>query len=205
MTKLLGEKEYTMVGKNQYENVPSWQQNMIFQSTLVWRDLAAWFRLYLVSAYTNLGDKEIIYNMISKIPVDFGNSIKLIFGEEIAGQYIDLLNLQILLTRNLIDAQIKGDTQGVSNYTKEVYEVADKRAALLAKINPYWNENEFKSLMYTYISLIIEETIALLTKDYNRSISAYNQLIAHSTLIGEYYSQGMYNYILSNSNNKSTS
>lgn len=194
-----------MAVKNQYQKIPSWQQNMIFQSTLVWRDLATWFRLYLVSAYTNLGDKELIYSMISKIPTDFGNSIKLIFGEEIANQYIDLLNLQVLLTRNLIDAQIKGDTIGVSNYTKEVYEVAGKRATLLSKVNPYWNENEFKSLMYTYISLIIEESIALLTKDYNRSISAYNQLLAHSTLIGDYYSQGMYNYILSTSNSKSRS
>lgn len=192
-----------MICKNQIENIPTWQQNMIFQSTLVWRDLATWFRLYLVSAYTNLGDKELIYNTISKIPKDFGNSIKLIFGEEIANQYIDLLNLQVMLTRNLIDAQIKGDTIGVRNYTKEIYEVAGKRASVLAKVNPYWNENEFKSLMYTYISLIIEESTALLTKDYDRSISAYNQLIAHSALIGDYYSQGMYNYIISNSNSKS--
>ncbi|MBN7774257.1 hypothetical protein [Clostridium aminobutyricum] len=187
-----------MICKHQRESVPSWQLNIIFRFTNIWREVAIYTRFYLVSIHSGMGDHQVIYDRLSKIPIEFGNSFRLFFGDDIANEYTDLLKLQILLVKNLIDSQVRGDTRAVNQNIKLIYDVADRRAVLLAQVNPFWVQREIQSLIYSYLSLIMEETITFLIKDYARSIDIFDRLLSYSTVIGDYYAQGLYNYIMSN-------
>ncbi|MBN7773831.1 hypothetical protein [Clostridium aminobutyricum] len=185
-----------MVCKQQYEGIPSWQINIIVRLSNAWKEFATFSRLYLISTYTGLGDREFISDRLSKIPTELGNTIRLFFGDDMSTQYIDLLNLQISLIKNLIDAQVRGDIAAVNDNIKQIYSNADMVAALLAKANPFWTQTEMRNLRYTYLSLILEEITTFITKNYAASIDIFDRLLSYSTVLGGYYAQGLQDYIM---------
>lgn len=189
-----------MASKCQQKDIPFWQLNMIHQSKLILRELVLWIRFYLISAYANVGDKEEVYNKLARIPSEFGNIIRLFFGDTIADTYTGLFGLQILLIRNLIDNQIKRDTKGVSDTIAQLYEVSEKRAIYLGQLNKYWNQKELNSLTYTFLSYVIEETTEFLIKDYKGSIEAFDKLSDHADDIGIFFAEGLYQYLTEPSN-----
>lgn len=191
-----------MASKNRQEDMPFWQINMIHQSKLILRELVLWIRFYLISAYAKLEDKEEVYNKLAKIPTEFGNIIRLFFGDTIADTYTGLFGLQILLIRNLIDNQIKSDMKGVRDTINQLYDVSEKRAIFLGEFNKYWNQNELNSLTYTFLSYILEEITEFLVKDYEGSIEAFDKLLEQADAIGAFFAEGLYQYLTEPSNKR---
>lgn len=176
--------------------MPLWQSNMILVYANLWKQIVTYSRLYLNSVSTDSGEQEYVYDRLYKIPTDFGNSVRGFFGDEIAEQYKDLLGLHILLIKNLIDSQVQQDAQAVQQNINLLYDNANRIAALLARANPFWIESEVRNLLYTYISLLIEENYTFLSKDYEKSIDAFDRLLAYSTVLGSYFAQGLYTYLV---------
>lgn len=185
--------------KNQLQEycIPYWQVNMINRATEYSRDMAIWSRLYLLSAYTGLGNQEEVFARFYRVPYEFGNTLRLIFGEDIANGYTSLLANQITITRDLIDAQINGDVESVNRNAVMLYQNADARAAYLSQINPYWDQSALRNLMYNYIRLTLDESTAFLSNDFNTSIDIFDRLLWHATQTGNYDSEGLFNYLLS--------
>lgn len=175
--------------------IPPSQLNLIFQSRTVWRDLSTWLRAYLASKHGGLGDKEAIREKISEVLLKFSNILSLIFGESYADEYIALLNNYINTLDLLIDAQIQGDADAVNKHTKELYESADQIASFLSKINPYWVESEWKSLLYQFSEKTIDESTTFQNKEFKENVDVFDRILNLTSLIGDYYSQGLLNYL----------
>lgn len=184
-----------MASKNQQEDLPFWQLNMMHQSKLILRELVLWIRFYMISAYAKLGDKEEVYNKLASIPSEFGNIIRLFFGDTIADTYTGFFGLQILLIRNLIDNQIQSDMKGVRDTINQLYDVSERRALYLGQYNQFWNQKELNSLTYTFLSYVLEEITEFLVKDYEGSIEAFDKLLDHADVIGIFFAEGLYRYL----------
>ncbi|MBN7773662.1 hypothetical protein [Clostridium aminobutyricum] len=187
-----------MIHKKQYEGIPSWQINIILRLSNAWKELAIFSRLYLISSYTGLEDRESISDRLAEIPIELGNTIRLFFGDDIAARYTDLVNLQVSLIKNLIDAQVRGDDAAVKDNINRLYGTADMLAALLSNANPFWTQSEMRNLRYTYLSLMLEEITTFITKNYATSIDIFDRLLSYSTVLGDYYAKGLYDYIMAN-------
>ncbi|MBE6033320.1 MAG: hypothetical protein E7222_01320 [Clostridiales bacterium] len=175
--------------------IPPSQLNLIFQTRTVWRDLATWIRAYLASKHGGLGDKEAIREKLDELMLRSTNIFSLVFGEEFANEYIDLSTNFLNLLDALVDAQISGDVDAINEYTRQIYENSDRIAAFLARVNPYWQENRWRDLLYQFNDRTIEQSNTFLNQQFRENINLFDRILNLTSTIGDYYSQGILDYL----------
>lgn len=184
-----------MINRQQENCIPYWQMNIIFHTTSIWTDMTFWTRSYVFSAANGSENQEEVFGRLYRIPSDFAETFQLIFGGAVATRYSNLLSNQIIILREIINAQVRGDANAVNENTTSLYQNADGRAAYLAQINPYWQEAQWRSLIYSYLSLTLNESTRILARDYANAINMFDSLMSSASQIGDYFSQGLFNYL----------
>jgi hypothetical protein len=125
--------------KSQENTVTYGQMNLIIQSRNLWREFVVWSRVYLISRIAGIGITDDVFNRLYRIPVEFGNVIRLIFGDQAANTIIQQSST-IVIFRDLVEAMVTGDTNMANEKVVELYKNGDERAAALSLINPFWDE-----------------------------------------------------------------
>ena len=161
------------------------QMNLIFHIRNLWREMATWTRAYLISRTTGMGSPEEVFNRLYRIPREFGNLLQLI---------------QLVLIREIIDAQIAGNADLVNEKVRQLYANAEERVKFITSANPFWDEAVVRNFIYTYHQYTLEEINAFLTGEFQLSIDIYDRLLQLSDSIGDYFAQGLFNYITYNPN-----
>lgn len=194
-----------MVCKNRsQENLITYgQMNIIFQARNLWRELVVWSRVYLISRIAGIGLAEDVFNRIYRIPLEFGNITRLVFGDQAAEATIQQLSSTIISFRQLVDAMIAGDNDAAGVLVQELYRNADERAKYLAAINPYWDETQWKYLIYNFYNYSFQEITSLITGD-PRNIDLFDRFLLYADSMGDYFAQGLFNYIAYNQQNITT-
>lgn len=175
--------------------IPPSQLNLIFQSRIIWRDLSTWLRAYIASKHGGLGDIEAIWEKINELILKAANIFSLVFGDQVANQYLSLLTNYFNVLSSLIDTQVSGDTNAESEYTKQLYEISDQIAAFLSETNPYWVEDQWKKLIYQFNQRTIEESRTFKSKEFRRNVNIFDSILNLTSEIGDYFSQGILNYL----------
>ncbi|MEL7571163.1 MAG: hypothetical protein AAGU14_11480 [Eubacteriaceae bacterium] len=178
-------------------NISLGQENLIFRARTLNRDLATWLTLYLYSLYGGYANHDLIEEKLNQLPFEFGNMMKLIFGERAAEGYITMFSNYITILENLFHAQLSGDTNASNEYIKQLYENVDQVSAYLAQINPFWQESIWKTLLISFNDMILE--------NYRQNIDIFDRLLSQSSVIGDYFSEGIYNYLIYSSKSISSS
>jgi len=199
-----------MTNINQYREptITYGQMNLIFHIRNLWREMATWTRAYLISRTTGMGSPEEVFNRLYRIPREFGNLLQLILGEQIAEQYVQFLSVQLVLIREIIDAQIAGNVDLVNAKVRQLYQNAEDRVNFITSANPFWAETVVRDFIYAYHQYTLEEITAFLTGEHQKSIDIYDRLLHLADSIGDYFAQGLFNYLTytpnGNTNNPET-
>jgi hypothetical protein len=188
-----------MININELKDIDaiSGQMNLISKAGMIWKDLATWIRAYIISTFAGLGDQEAVRQRINKMPMEFGNIFKLFFGDQISNTYTNLLSSYITSIESLIDAQKNADDTAVNGYMEQIHDNIHQRADILSKINPFWQESEWRALFFRYLLLTIDESNAFLSRDYVKSTEIFDTLLSHATIMSDYFLNGLYKYITS--------
>jgi len=157
--------------------------------------MATWLTLYMFSLYGGFNNYELIERKLYQIPLEYGNVMKLIFGDRVSEDYINSLSNYIIIFLRLFHAQYAGDAMAASEYTRQLYQNIEQRAAFLTQINPYWQLDTWRTLLYTFNNMIIEDSTSLLSKQYQENIQIFDRLLTHSSTIGDYFSSGIFSYL----------
>ncbi len=171
--------------------------NMIFNARLYYRRLTAWTRAYLMSRYYGIGSTEELFGRLYLESLDIGNMMELIFGHEYANRYSSLVSEFPIALRDLISAQLTGDTQAIQQNLDRLYVNTAQRAAFLEAMNPYWSKTEYQNLFGSYIQHTIEEANAISSRDSGKDIEIYGELTELTDKMGDTFAQGIYEYITS--------
>jgi hypothetical protein len=191
-----------MINKNEVKNpvlVPSYitgQMNFIFRARMIWRDLATWLRSYKVSLYGGVGNADQLSQRLFQIPMEYGNILRVFFGDQATEQFINLLTQYIAILQSLFIAQINNDVNEVNRLTQQAYQNVNSTAALLASINPYWTQSEWVTLLTLFTGLQIQEATTFLTKDYISNNNIFDRILSLTNIIGDYFSEGLTNYFI---------
>lgn len=177
-------------------NITPAEMNLIFRARMIWRDLATWLRAYMISLYGNIGNVDAINQRLYKIPVQYGNIFRLFFGDQITEQLIFFVTQYIALYQSLFIARLNNDVESVNKYTQQLYQNIEARAGLFSTVNPYWNENEIASLITSFTNMNVEAAKSLLRGEYNKSIDVFDRLLSYTTVMGDFLSEGLLNYLL---------
>ena len=173
--------------------IPENQMNLIFESRMVWRDLATWIHAYLISVYSNFDNKSAVEEKIDAMVSKNGYIIGLIFGQQNEEQYVQLLSEYVSPFKELVDAQINGED--VDEYIERLYENGNQGAAFFSRVNPFWLESEWKTLIHQFIQMNIDESTAFLNKDYVKNIEIYDRNLKQALKMGDCYSKGLIEYL----------
>ena len=186
-----------MIYRNRFNEpaITSGQMNLLFTVRNLWRDIATWSRAYMVNRSAGLEIAEEVFNRLYRIPPEFGNLLQYFIGYDNSVRFVQLLSQQMILTRSLLEAQISGNSDLANQIVQQMYQLTDERAAFMTSINPFWDQTEIRNQIYTFIQYSIEEMIAILSRDYAKDIEIYDRLLHHSDSMGDYFTQGLFNYI----------
>lgn len=172
------------------------QMNQIYIIRMFWFELVIWTRAYMLSRYLNIGNENEIMARLRQVPEEYVGALSQIFGESIEPS-LQLVNEYIDLIDALITAQIENDTEEIDRIVQLLYQNADQRAAVVASINPYWDQNEWENRLRNHVSYTIDESVTLQTGDYSRNLDVFRTLLDQAESASGYYARGLFRYITS--------
>lgn len=175
------------------------QMDMIFYARLYYRRILALTRSYMRNRYYSLGAEDVLFDRLYLESLDIGRLLQLNFGRARPETYSQYLSQFVIYLRDLISAQIEGNTEGINQNVQNLYDNINTRAAFLAAMNPYWSEAEYKTLLGTYVQGLIELANAYSSGNLNEVITIYDNLTEQTNNLGDAFAEGIYNYITSGS------
>lgn len=192
-----------MIMKSQFDEqcITISQMRLIFNMRIYWRRLTTWTRIYILSRYIGIGTPEVSFERLYLENQHFGDALRILFTRSIADKYSQLMDQFSIGFREVLDAQLQGDFDRARQNLDNLLENADQIAAFLASISPYFNEEEWRYLMRTYLQDTMQEASLFASKDYRMDIEYFDRLMALSNTIGDTFAQALYAHITSGAGN----
>ncbi|QIB69518.1 hypothetical protein Ami103574_09330 [Aminipila butyrica] len=170
--------------------------NLIFLSRTSWRDLTVWLKFYIDSKHAEGEDQPFIHSKANELLIKNANIFDSIFGsqsvEEFSTYSLHFLNYAGLL----IDAQIAGDLSSVEAYLGKLYENSERTASFLASMNPYWDEDVWREHLHQFNQKLVSQSEAILQGEFGENAEVFGKKLNLSTIIGDYYAQGLLEYLM---------
>jgi hypothetical protein len=173
------------------------QMNLIFNVRIAWRRLTTWVRAYIISRYAEIGTEEELFRRLYLEVLEFSDMIQPIFGRENAQKNSIYLNKFTLLLRDLISAQLSGNSQEVQKAVDSMFQNVNDTSAFLASINPFWNQTEWKEMLDIYLRDTIQEANYYATGNYKKDIETFDQITLLTNTMGDVFARGLYDYLTS--------
>ena len=142
-----------MVTKNDFNGncITYSQMNLIFNSRIFMRRFTTWIRVYIISRYAGIGTADDSFERLYLEATELGGMLRIIFGRNISNSFTQLMRQLTIGSRELITAQLQGDTEAVQQNVDNLYKDTENIAAFLASINPYLNETEWRDMLGIYL------------------------------------------------------
>jgi hypothetical protein len=158
----------------------------------LWEDHAWWTRLFIVSATSDLADKDATTSRLLKNQEDIGNGIRPFYGDEAATKLTALLKDHITIAADVVAASKSGQSAKADAASKKWTANADEIAAFLAGANPTaWPLEAGKAMMREHLDLTTSEVKARLAKDWEADIAAYERVREQALKMADMLSDGI--------------
>ncbi|MEN6313104.1 MAG: acetylglutamate kinase [Clostridiaceae bacterium] len=158
---------------------------------MLWEQHVAWTRMFIISTVFNLPDANPVTKRLLRNPKDFEAALKPLYGEAAASRFAALLTDHLLISADLVKAAKAGDNKAADNAEKRWYANADEIAAFLGSINPYWSQEEWKSLLYDHLSMTKTEAVDMITGKYAESVSIFDDIEKQALQMADVMTRGI--------------
>ncbi|MDD4564610.1 MAG: hypothetical protein PHE79_03935 [Eubacteriales bacterium] len=167
------------------------QLNILSLFQRLWTQLSVFMRAYINTAIDR--SPRVVFNAerLLAMSSDFRNAIMLFYGPELADRFNSLFTAFIGRPTNIIEGILSNNQEQLNESVRNWYRDADELANFLASLNLYWDEFQWKSLLYRYIQLKLQMITSLVAKDYHREIQIYDRVFDLTTTMGSYMTRGL--------------
>jgi hypothetical protein len=176
------------------------QMSMILNARFYYRRLLNLTRSYLRNRYYKIGAEDIMFDRLYLETLGLSNLLHLNLGRAFSDQYGQLLSQFVIYFRDLISAQIAGDTEGINQNLQNLYNNIDTQTNSLASANPFWSANEYRNLFGSYLQGLIKEANAYASGNFNEDIALYDSLTDLTEKMGDTFGEGINNFIINGAN-----
>jgi hypothetical protein len=168
------------------------QMNTIIENRWNWLQLALWMRFYINNFRLDSESLPAVSDRLYRgVPLAFYNTLHTFYGDAISQRFLNLLSSHILLFWRLFAAMVSADSEAANTSATELYQNADEIADFLAQINPFWGREQWRILLYQYISLTIQSYREALAGNFERVIAIHDSILTHANAMGDYMAQGI--------------
>ncbi|GGD60573.1 acetylglutamate kinase [Paenibacillus nasutitermitis] len=157
----------------------------------LWEQHVYWTRLAVNSIVGRLPDEVPTVNRLLRNPTDFASALKPFYGADIANTFAQLLTAHLTIAVELVKALQAGNTSAAADAQRRWYANADEIAGFLAKINPYWNENEWRNMMHEHLDLLTKEVSSRLSGDFVQNVAVSDQIQKQALEMADVMTRGI--------------
>lgn len=184
------------INKNQEPPVLTYGYlNLVKDLRYLMTQLAYLTRLYFASVFSGYGTAEAVANKLYSLPYIFQAKAELIIGTPLSEEFMTLLSMHVSYIQYLAEA-LKTGNQDAANYgTQQLYKNAEALAAQYAKMNPFWDEMQWKTLLYNYVNLLIQDALALASRDFEKEMDIFDRMLLSALKMGDYLAEGLYEFL----------
>lgn len=143
---------------------------------MLWEQHSVWTRLAIMSIVAGSPDEELVVARLLRNPKDFEEVLRLFYGDEVAAEFNKLLTSHLVIASEIVKASKAGNTDAAADAEKRWYQNGDQIAELLSISNPYWYFENWQTMLYEHLALVKAEAVAILTSDYEKGISVYDDI-----------------------------
>ncbi len=169
--------------------------NLIRDFGLLMLQLSFLTRTYIASVYSGFGDEAAVAERLYNLPNQFKAKAELIFGAPLSEEFLALLSSYVLYIQSMAHAMKAGDQTTADHYVRLLYKNADDIAAQYAKMNPFWDEIRWRTLLFNYVNLVIQDAIALGNRDFVKDLDIYDRMLLAALAMGDYQAEGFLLYL----------
>jgi hypothetical protein len=144
------------------------QMNLMNGLRKLWEEHVVWTRLFIISALAELPDLEATTKRLLRNPSDFADVLRVYYGRQKADQFHSLLEEHLKIGASVVESAKRQDAKAMEQYSKLWYSNADRIAAFLAAINPYWRESDWRDLLHDHLRMTTDEASARLAGNYEK-------------------------------------
>lgn len=157
----------------------------------LWLEHVLWTRAFIVSTITNSEDVSDVTKRLLQNPIDFANVLQAYYGDVIATAFKTIFTEHLLIAAALVKAAKAGDTQTAEEQRKKWYANADEMAYFLQSINPYWQREQWRTLLYHHLSMTEKLATLYMTKQYAESITEFDKVEHEALMMADYMTYGI--------------
>ncbi len=146
------------------------------QFRLLWEQHVYWTRMVILGILFGLPDTEASINRLLRNPLGLAAIFKEFFKAPIVADFVKLFTGHLTIAAELVKAVKDKDSTAAVDAERRWYENADQIANILAAMNPFWSEQEWKYLLYNHLAMTKQEVVDIMTKDYVESINEFDRI-----------------------------
>lgn len=158
---------------------------------MLWVQHVYWTRMAVIGIANNTEDKQYVINRLLRNATDMGNLYREYYGDEVGKTVEKLIHEHLTLAAQIVEASKMGDTQKELELTKAWFKNADDIADALSKINPYYDRETLKKMLYDHLILLSTEVQQIIAKKYPESIHQFDIIEQQALMMADYLSQGI--------------
>lgn len=178
--------------------------NLVKDFRFLMTQLAYLTRGYFVAVFSGFGNAEATANRLYDLPNRFKEKAELIFGTPLSEEFLNLLSLHVTYIQLLANALLSGDQDAANYSTQQLYNNASDIAEYYAKSNPFWDQTQWRTLLFNYVSLLIQDAVALAAGDFERDLDIFDRMLLSALLMGDYQADGFIQYITATARGRGT-
>lgn len=170
---------------------PDKQINLINSMRLVWSQHVYWTRMLLISIAERLKDQDAVTGRLLQNPNDIGRIFADYYSRDVVETISGLLTEHLKIGAELITALRDEKTAYADMLNRQWYINADKMANAFSGINPYYEQEIMREMLYRHLDLTKQEVAMRLAGNYPADIKAFDMVEEEALLMADAFSVGI--------------
>ena len=178
-----------------YPNHEYWismnQVQLLKQMNLVWEQHIMWTRMLLISIAENLKDLDATQARLLRNPKDIADVFRRFYGIAVANRIQQLLTEHLVIGKDLIVALKNNNQEEATKLNTKWYQNADEMAEAFSSINPFYQKEEIRNMLYEHLRLTTNEVNYRLQGNYAEDINSYDKVQKEILKMSQFFVNGI--------------
>lgn len=157
----------------------------------VWMQHVYWVRMLLISIAAGLADETAVTARTLQNAQDMERIFARYYPPEMAAEFAALIKDHLVIGQELITALKDKNDELATRLNNQWHDNADRIAELLGRMNPNFNTEQLRNMMYRHLALTGQETNARLAGQFAEDIQAFDMVENQAMEMADYLIQGI--------------
>lgn len=157
----------------------------------VWSQHVWWTREVIQSIIAGLPGTQNSVNKLLQNPYEMGAIWAEYWSDASVKRMEALFTTHLKMGGDIVTAAKAGNTQQVTELTRQWYQNADDIARALSQINPHYDMAEVQRMMYEHLRLTGLEANYILGGQFDNGIATFDQIQAEAEDMADYFAKGL--------------